>query len=232
MFNWSGKLVQELSNSILEKLKKIKSEMADEIVLVDLKTLSQKLTANEIKLINEILIIDPTKYGFNGEYLGLDKIPNDLIAIRGQKYAFKRKIHQIETQYLRKAVYGAYSQMDKSILTDLGKNLLIDSAYRSPIYQCLTFLYFFKIHKFNFETTTKRVAIPGYSEHCSTTKPAIDFITENGLPSDKKPLNFVRSVEYRWLKKNASRFGFVQSYPKYNNLGIMFEPWHWRYGGY
>lgn len=232
MINWSSKLVQEIVNSILEKLEKLKLEITDKIVLIDLKTLSQKLVNNEIQLINEILKIDPTKYGFNGEHLGLDEIPNDLVAVKNQKYTFRRKIHQIETQYLRKAVFEAYGKMNKSILVNLGKKLLVDSAYRSPTYQCLTFLHYFKIYDFDFMATVRRVAIPGYSEHCSSTKPAIDVITENGLPSDKKPLNFARSAEYHWLKKNATKFGFEQSYPKNNQLGIMFEPWHWRYGGY
>lgn len=232
MINWSGKLAQERTNSILNKLEKLKSEMSDEIVLIDLKTLRHKLTASEIKLINIILEINPSKYGFTGEHLGIDKVPNDLVAIKDQKYTFRRKVHQIKTQYLRKAVFDAYTQMNKSILSNLGKKILIDSAYRSPTYQCLIFLHYFKIYNFDFELTTKRVAIPGYSEHCSSIKPALDVITENGLPSDRKPLNFARSAEYRWLKKNATKFGFVQSYPIHNKLGIMFEPWHWRYSGY
>jgi len=32
MMNWEGKLVQEITNSILEKLEKIKSEEADRVV--------------------------------------------------------------------------------------------------------------------------------------------------------------------------------------------------------
>lgn len=232
MINWSSKSVHATTESILEKLKKIKLEMADKIVLIDLDILSQKLTINEIKLINEILKIDPNQYGFKGEYLGLDKIPHDLVAVKNQKYTFRKKIHQIETQYLRKTVFEVYCKMNKLISADLKKKLLINSAYRSPTYQCLTFLYHFKMCDFNFKTVIKRVAIPGYSEHGSSTKPAIDFVTENGLPSDKKPLNFARSIEYRWLKKNAPKFGFVQSYPINNKLGIMFEPWHWRYNDY
>lgn len=232
MINWSDKSVQVTTESILQKFEKLKSEMVDQIVLIDKETLGQKLNTKENQLIKEIFNIDPVKYGFNGPYLGVDTTPIDLVAIKNQKYTFKRKIHQIETQYLRKAVFEAYIQMNKSILVDLGKKLLIDSAYRSPTYQCLTFVYYFKIYNFNFGMTAKRVAISGYSEHCSSTKPAIDVITNNGLPSNKKPLNFARSVEYRWLKKNALKFGFVQSYPKNNKLGIMFEPWHWRYGGY
>jgi LAS superfamily LD-carboxypeptidase LdcB len=226
MTNWLDESVHATTEAVLEKLEKIKLEMADEIVLINSKTLNKKLTPNETHLLSDILEIDPTKYGFKGKYFGIDETLKDLVAVRGQEYYFKRKKYQIRTQYLRKSVFKAYSQMSKSSLADLEKDLFIASGYRSPMYQCLTFLYYFKIHNFDFITTVKRVAIPGYSEHCSWTNPAIDVITENGLPSDKKPLNFMRSPAYRWLRKNASKFGFVESYPKNNKLGIMFEPWH------
>lgn len=231
MVNWSSKSVQETTRSILQKFEKLKLEMADQIALIDEMTLNRQLSTKEIQLIKEILKIDPTKYGFSGEYLGLNDVPNDLLAIKNQKYTFKRKTHDIETQYLRKVVFEAYIRMNESIISEIGKKLLIGSAYRSPIYQCLIFLYYFGIYNFDFMATTRRVAIPGYSEHCSTTKSAIDICTENGLPSDKKPLNFARSAEYRWLKKNAIKFGFEQSYPKNNQSGIMFEPWHLRFKG-
>lgn len=231
MINWSSISVRTTTESILQKLEKLKLEMGEKIVLIDQKTLDQKLTVKEFELVNEILKIDPTKLGFKGEYLGVSEIPKGLVAIKNQKYIFKRKIHQIKTQYLRKDIFKAYKKMNKTIMADLGKKLLVDSAYRSPIYQCLIFLYFLKIYNFDFDKTIKRVAMPAYSEHCSSAKSAIDFVTENGLPSDKKPLNFARSVEYRWLKRNAIKFGFELSYPIDNKLGIMFEPWHWRYQG-
>jgi len=231
MINWSSASVKTTTESILKKLEELKLEMDEKIVLIDQKTLDQKLTVKESKLVNEILKIDPLKYGFKGTFLGFDDIPNDLVAIKNQKYIFKRKKHKIETQYLRKKIFIAYGKMNKAIMTDLGKRLLIGSAYRSPTYQCLIFLYYLKIYNFNFTMTIKRVAMPSYSEHCSSTKSAIDFITKNGLPSDKKPLNFARSAEYRWLKNNAIKFGFKLSYPIGNKRGIMFEPWHWQYQG-
>ena len=75
----------------------------------------------------------------------------------------------------------------------------------------------------------ERVAFPGYSEHGAPRWPAIDFVTMKGMPSDKNPLDFVSTEEYRWLLKNAHRFGFYLSYPKNNKDGIMYEPWHWRF---
>jgi LAS superfamily LD-carboxypeptidase LdcB len=101
------------------------------------------------------------------------------------------------------------------------------SGYRSPAYQIFVFLWYLKFYKFNFPQTIKRAAIPGYSEHGFPERQAIDFITEDGSPSEKNPSDFEKTVEYRWLRKNADKFNFYETNPKNNNLGTMFEPWHW-----
>ena len=41
--------------------------------------------------------------------------------------------------------------------------------------------------------------------------------------------DFEDSIEFQWLEKNASQFGFYLSYPKNNIKGIKYEPWHWSY---
>lgn len=63
----------------------------------------------------------------------------------------------------------------------------------------------------------------GYSEH--HTGLAIDF---NSI--DK---TFDRSSAYRWLLKNAQKFGFEQTFTKeYSEWsGVSEESWHWRYVG-
>lgn len=40
-------------------------------------------------------------------------------------------------------------------------------------------------------------------------------------------------IEYSWLMKNASDYGFILRYPKnkINITGVIFEPWHFRYVG-
>jgi D-alanyl-D-alanine carboxypeptidase len=67
------------------------------------------------------------------------------------------------------------------------------------------------------------VAAPGCSEH--HTGRAIDI----GSPDDAKHFeaSFDRTREYRWLKRNARRFGFTLSYPRANPHNIGYEPWHW-----
>ena len=35
----------------------------------------------------------------------------------------------------------------------------------------------------------------------------------------------------KWLRANAPRFGFEQSFPGGNKQNVKWEPWHWRWVG-
>jgi D-alanyl-D-alanine carboxypeptidase len=65
-------------------------------------------------------------------------------------------------------------------------------------------------------------APPGYSEH--HTGQAIDVTTEGVTPLE---LEFENTAAFRWLSKNAARFGFALSFPAENAYGYAYEPWHW-----
>ena len=65
----------------------------------------------------------------------------------------------------------------------------------------------------------------GYSEHQLGT--TIDFTTPD-LGSNMD--DFDETKAYRWLKKNAYKYGFTLSYPP-DNQYYIFEPWHWRFVG-
>lgn len=73
---------------------------------------------------------------------------------------------------------------------------------------------------------SKLSATPEQSEHHLGT--AIDF----GSGTSNSP-RFEESMEYLWIRENGWKYGFVMSYPEYNQLDgdYMFEPWHWRYVG-
>lgn len=64
-------------------------------------------------------------------------------------------------------------------------------------------------------------ASPGNSEH------------HTGYAFDANSLS--TSFEYekagKWLKNNASKYGFEMSYPRGNKQNISFEPWHFRFIG-
>lgn len=44
---------------------------------------------------------------------------------------------------------------------------------------------------------------------------------------------FCNTTEYKWLKENSYKYGFIIRYPenKENITGYIFEPWHYRYVG-
>lgn len=65
----------------------------------------------------------------------------------------------------------------------------------------------------------------GYSEHQLGT--AVDFTT-TGLGGGLD--GFGETEAFRWLEKNAHRYGFTLSYPR-NNGYYVYEPWHWRFVG-
>jgi D-alanyl-D-alanine carboxypeptidase len=67
---------------------------------------------------------------------------------------------------------------------------------------------------------------PGESEH--HTGLAID-IDDGASPECSLMPCFEKSAGFKWLKINARQFGFVLSYPRNNEQGIAYEPWHWRY---
>lgn len=69
-------------------------------------------------------------------------------------------------------------------------------------------------------------AAPGYSEHHGGN--ALD-IGAPGEPAAEE--SFERTQAFAWLRDNASRFGFVMSYPRGNPHGIVYEPWHWCWSG-
>jgi D-alanyl-D-alanine carboxypeptidase len=65
-------------------------------------------------------------------------------------------------------------------------------------------------------------APPGYSEHHSGR--AIDVTTDDVRPLEQE---FAHTDAFRWLSRNADRFGFVLSFPPNNRYGYAYEPWHW-----
>lgn len=69
--------------------------------------------------------------------------------------------------------------------------------------------------------------LPGHSEH--QTGEAFDFYTSNDKYSDK----FKDTDEYKWLKNNAYKYGFIERYPenKTNITNHKAMCWHFRFVG-
>jgi hypothetical protein len=76
------------------------------------------------------------------------------------------------------------------------------------------------------QKAAKTVAPPGYSEHA--TGFTADFGDGNNV---NLSATFEDTLTYRWLSKNAAKYGFTQSFNGGANQGADNEPWHWRYEG-
>jgi D-alanyl-D-alanine carboxypeptidase len=100
-------------------------------------------------------------------------------------------------------------------------NLYIISSHRSQAYQQK--LFDGSVKNNGLEHALKYVARPGGSQHHLGT--AVDFNNVNK--------NFAQTKEYKWLLKNAGKYGFSLSYPDgaQEKTGFVFEPWHYRYIG-
>lgn len=98
------------------------------------------------------------------------------------------------------------------------------SGYRSHAYQ----LSIFDRKLARGQTVTQILAVnaaPGFSEHHSGR--ALDIGTPGDPPAEE---SFETTPAFAWLQANATAHGFHMSYPRDNPHGIIYEPWHWRYG--
>ncbi len=98
------------------------------------------------------------------------------------------------------------------------------STYRSYEYQQKLFNYYVKTRGYKY--ASRASAKPGCSEH--QTGLAVDVMGENN------DYNLFESTkEFKWMIKNAHKYGFILRYPKGKEkiTGYMYEPWHYRYVG-
>ncbi len=75
---------------------------------------------------------------------------------------------------------------------------------------------------------TESVAKPGHSEHQLGT--TVDLTTLEIGEASASPA-FEKTPEFEWLQEHAQDYGFIMSYPRGENTGYIYEPWHWRYLG-
>lgn len=220
---------EEDKKTILEAValfETLRKEYPD-VRIIDLSLLYSVLGREHIALIKRILAISPKVYGFKGEYHGISVVPHDLVMIQRQYVPKTKRTISTGIHFLPRPVYCAYQKMNRAMLRDIGRKVLIESGYRSSAYQLVIFLEYLITLEFDIKKTLHRVALPGYSEHGASKRQALDFIT---IKEGKAPLpSFEKTKEYKWLLEHAHEFGFHLSYPKKNKQGIMFEPWHWHY---
>ena len=111
-----------------------------------------------------------------------------------------------------------------------GCRIVIASAYRSnekqvSLYNTKCAFYHSQGYdnKISQKKASQWVSQPGTSEHQLGL--AVDIIGDNRYTTNQSA--------YRWLERNAYKYGFIKRYPK-NKVSITHikhEPWHYRYVG-
>ena len=205
--------------SILEKVNKVKNSGV-ESRLISFAFLNKILNGDERALIKKILEVSPRDFGFKGKFLGIKPVPKNLCKISHQK---------IQNQFLPGRALSAFNKMNDAMFAETGEQVEILSGYRSPAYQAIVFLWNLRANKYNLQKTVSTVALPGYSEHNDAKNTSIDLICSGKKVSLTTTPTFAKTAQYQWLQKNARKFGFTESFPKKNKLGVIYEPWHWRY---
>ncbi len=127
-------------------------------------------------------------------------------------------------QTLTPATATAWRDMQAAALAD-GVTLLIVSGFRDYAYQAGLIRKKLDAGQSIAEILEVNAA-PGYSQHHSGC--AIDIATPGSRPLTEE---FETSVAFGWLSDNAGRFGFSMTYPRDNDHGIIYEPWHWARDG-
>jgi LAS superfamily LD-carboxypeptidase LdcB len=136
--------------------------------------------------------------------------------------------------------------------SNAGISLAVTSGFRSPQTQTVLFDL---LSKFTGDQTGEWVADPLHSEHQLGTAIDFTYLASSSNPNFKMstgtnsvgsvgPISPASSVSTAstgfegtpgdlWLRANAYKYGFVQSYPngKTKITGYMYEPWHYRYVG-
>ena len=158
----------------------------------------------------EIDVLVNKMYKLNSDY-----VPKNLSKI-DTKYAYDDK-------YLIEEAKNSFEQLSKDAKIN-GYNIIVVSAYRDYNYQDK--LYQKYVNEKGIVYADKCSARPGHSEH--QTGLSIDVMGSNNDYNI-----FDKSKEFKWMKDNAHKYGFIMRYPKNKEYitGFKYEPWHYRYVG-
>lgn len=152
---------------------------------------------------------------------------DELEVVSNQTYHTREDTFSIPDRLAARSSYQYFQLMNYQMQEDIGRQLVIQSGYRSPAYQLFVFLFQLQHNDWDVSQTLKRVALPGNSEHAGDPQ-AFDLRAKTFIGHHDN-YDFARTAEFRWMKEHANDFGFYLSYPKNSNTGTQFEPWHWRY---
>ena len=111
----------------------------------------------------------------------------------------------------------------KTAAEEDGEILQLVSAFRSVDYQT-QIIEGKRASGQSWEQILRVSALPGYSEH--HTGRTVDVTTPGSKALEEE---FESTPAFRWLQRRAGEFGFTLTYPRGNEFGIAYEPWHWTF---
>lgn len=118
----------------------------------------------------------------------------------------------------------AWERMREAAAAD-GVEIFVVSAFRSIARQAEIVRGKF-LREIGVEEIFAVSAPPGFSEH--HTGLAVDVSTPGYALLEEE---FEESDAFAWMRKRAAEFGFFMTYPRDNEFGYIYEPWHWCFDG-
>lgn len=161
------------------------------------------ISKNETMLINKY-------YKLDSSY-----VPKNLVEM-SNKYSY-------DGNKTTEEVYEAYKNMWNAANLE-GLTLIVTSSYRD--YDSQNQVWESYSNSKGEEFADSKAARAGHSEHQSGL--ALDIVTYNIQSND-----FENTEEFKWLEKNAHKYGFILRFPKDKEdiTGYSYESWHYRYVG-
>ena len=129
--------------------------------------------------------------------------------------------------YVHKDIYENFKEMQYRA-AQRGVSLKLLSGFRSIDLQRDIFYENKSIRNQTAIERSRDSAPPGYSEH--STGYAID-VGDGDFPNTHFEVEFEQTPAFKWMKRFASKYHFVLSFPPNNKQGVTYEPWHWRFEG-
>jgi hypothetical protein len=196
----------------------MKARTPEEALLVDLESLYAPLDAEQrafMEAIRRLPGADPSREPAEGI---------EWVRVEGQVVVTAEGERSMSLQLLPPDIWRAYHEMNESMKSDVGRGLVIGSGYRTPAHQLFIFVSYMPYYEYSWEKTRPHVSLPGASDHNRPERQGIDFVSETGVDLRYgDAAGFEALDEYRWLRANAERFGFVGG-----ELGGP-SPWHWHH---